>query len=414
MTDEYRRSFTLFFTGNSIRHNKRISFTQPPQGGSGAQLMKRTSSLYAGMRKYLHPVTIFAIFLLPVVILVHILSVTIPSVAEFINNYPARGLRFVLAKITGILPFSLAELIIMLLPLLLLSAIIVPVVMHVRGKEISSKKMVSFIAAMATLLLYLYFSFVFTLGAAYHTKSLPEKMGLDDKEVSDDELYDTALIVLKGAQSCLDDIEFSEGGASVMPYSFSELNDKLNTSYKTVAADYDFISSMSSKVKPVIMSEPMTYTHISGVYTYFTGEANINVNFPDYSLPYTMAHEMAHQRGIAREDEANFIAYLVCIGSDDSYIKYSGYMGMYEYFINALAESDDSLFSKLYRSADDRIKGEIGSYNEFFDKYADTPVADISQSINNGYQQIQGIEEGTKSYGLVVDITVAYYKTESS
>lgn len=366
------------------------------------------------MRKYLHPVTIFAIFLLPVVILVHILSVTIPSVAEFINNYPARGLRFVLAKITGILPFSLAELIIMLLPLLLLSAIIVPVVMHVRGKEISSKKMVSFIAAMATLLLYLYFSFVFTLGAAYHTKSLPEKMGLDDKEVSDDELYDTALIVLKGAQSCLDDIEFSEGGASVMPYTFSELNDKLNTSYKTVAADYDFISSMSSKVKPVIMSEPMTYTHISGVYTYFTGEANINVNFPDYSLPYTMAHEMAHQRGIAREDEANFIAYLVCIGSDDSYIKYSGYMGMYEYFINALAEADDSLFSKLYRSADDRIKGEIGSYNEFFDKYADTPVADISQSINNGYQQIQGIEEGTKSYGLVVDITVAYYKTESS
>ena len=163
MTDEYRRSFTLFFTGNSIRHNKRISFTQPPQGGSGAQLMKRTSSLYAGMRKYLHPVTIFAIFLLPVVILVHILSVTIPSVAEFINNYPARGLRFVLAKITGILPFSLAELIIMLLPLLLLSAIIVPVVMHVRGKEISSKNSTAAILSASSIMSRISFAFFFPI-----------------------------------------------------------------------------------------------------------------------------------------------------------------------------------------------------------------------------------------------------------
>lgn len=375
--------------------------------------MNRIFSAYQKVRKYLHPITIFAILLLPVVVLLHILSVNVTSVAEFINNYPARGLRFILAKITGILPFSLAELIVMLLPFLLLAVIIVPIVLQIKKKEISNKKLLSLMSVLITLLLYLYFSFVFTLGTAYHTARLPEKLGLEDKEVSAEELYDTALIVLNGASENLDSIEFTESGSSVMPYSFDELNDKLNEVYKVIGDRYDFISPMSSNVKPVILSEPMTYTHISGVYTYFTGEANLNVNFPDYSLPYTMAHEMAHQRGIAREDEANFIAFLVCIESDDAYIKYSGYIGMYEYFINALAGADRNLFSDISAKADDRIKGEIHSYNEFFDKYADNPVGDISSAINDGYQQSQGVEEGIKSYGLVVDITVAYYKSAS-
>ena len=189
-----------------------------------------------------------------------------------------------------------------------------------------------------------------------------------------------------------------------------ELNRELNTLAKKAAEKYPFLSSLSSRVKPILLSKPMTYTHMSGIYTYLTGEANINTNFPDSTIPFTMAHEMSHQRGIAREDEANFAALLISMESDDPYILYSAYYELFKYFINALAVADTELFEAIYQKADPRLVGEIYAFNDFFDKYADNLAADITGGLNDAYQQIQGVEEGIASYGLVVDLAVAYYK----
>ena len=152
----------------------------------------------------------------------------------------------------------------------------------------------------------------------------------------------------------------------------------------------------------------MTYTHISGVYTFFTGEANLNTNGPDYSLVYTTAHELAHQRGIAREDEANFIAFLVCTESDDAYIRYCGHLNLCEYVMNALYSADINLWEQLWDNLDIRIKCEMIAYNKHYEKYRDNVVGEISGAINDAYLQANGTE-GSVSYGLVVDLAVAYF-----
>ena len=164
-------------------------------------------------------------------------------------------------------------------------------------------------------------------------------------------------------------------------------------------------------MKPIILSEPMTYTHISGVYTYFTGEANLNVDFPDYTLPFTAAHEFAHQRGIARENEANFVAFLVCAESDDAYIRYSGYLNLYEYVVNALYSASKDMYKDVRAQMTVRANGEMKAYSVFYDQYRDSEISKVSTSINNAYLQANGTEEGTKSYGMVVDLAVAYHKT---
>ena len=153
----------------------------------------------------------------------------------------------------------------------------------------------------------------------------------------------------------------------------------------------------------------MSYTHITGVYTFFTGEANINITFPDYTIPYTAAHELAHQRGIAREDEANFVAYLVCIESDDGYIRYSGYINLLEYVMNALYRADSTLYSEFLGSLSADVRGEMRAYSAFFDKYRDSVASEISGVVNDTYLTIQGTP-GTASYGMVVDLAVAYYR----
>ena len=147
-----------------------------------------------------------------------------------------------------------------------------------------------------------------------------------------------------------------------------------------------------------------------GMYTYYTGESNINVEFPDYTIPFTVAHEMAHQRGIAREDEANFMAFLICASSDDPYIRYSGYLNMYEYAANALYEVDKSGYGKAYAMLSRDVRYEMQSYTLFFNGYRESKAAKVTDKLNNAFLQGNGQEAGTKSYGMVVDLAVAYFK----
>ena len=193
-----------------------------------------------------------------------------------------------------------------------------------------------------------------------------------------------------------------------MNYDIDELSGKLLKAYDLLESKYPFINNFKSRLKPIALSEPMTYTHISGVYSYYTGESNINTNFPDYTIPFTSAHEMAHQRGFARENEANFVAFLVCCESNDPYIRYSGYLNMYEYVTNALyLASREDYYSSFY-SLDIKVRCEMAKYSEFFEQYKDSTASKVSGTLNDNYLKSQGIVEGEKSYGLVVDLAVNY------
>ena len=58
------------------------------------------------------------------------------------------------------------------------------------------------------------------------------------------------------------------------------------------------------------------------------------------------------------------------------------------------------------------MRSELRAYSAFFDKYRDSAVSEVSGAVNNAYLQMQGTE-GTRSYGLVVDLAVAYYKEKN-
>ena len=247
-------------------------------------------------------------------------------------------------------------------------------------------------------------------GGSSYFKELNEKLGLDRQKVSAEELYETALILSERANEESERVFYNpKTKFSVMPYGIDGMNDKLIDAYGRVCDEHSFVQRLDSRLKPVMLSELMSYTHITGVYSFFTGEANINVAFPDYTIPFTAAHELSHQRGIAREDEANFMAFLVCIGSEDDYIRYSGYMNMLEYVLSALYSASPDLYYSAVARIDPEIRLEMSAYSEFFEKYRDSTASKVSETVNNTSLIIQGTE-GTKSYGMVVDLAVAYYK----
>lgn len=342
-----------------------------------------------------------------VCVAVLIISIFCTPFADFYNDRISWIFRMVLSFLTIWIPFSFAEYIVILLPVAAVCFIIYA------NRRFSStwKSMWVFCGILGSIVAALFSLYILSFGVGYRCSTLDVKLEMDRENVSTQELSDTAHILSGKINEELDSITFTDDGDSIMPYTFFELNDKLIEAYDKIAAEYDFITNYYSRLKPVMLSEPLTYTHIAGVYTYFTGETNINVNFPDYTLPYTAAHELAHQRGIAREDEANFVAFLVCMASDDPYIRYSGYISVYEYVASALYYADSEEYAKVAADLDKRIIGEMRAYNIFYEKYADSAASAVSGAINDTILKIQGTE-GEKSYGMVVDLAVAYYRNE--
>jgi len=340
---------------------------------------------------------------------VHIFSMKSQAFADFFNMNVSSHIRAFTAHLTGGIPFSLAETIVLSSPLILALLIMVCVkvacVNDTGGKKYASARYLVSLFSVAALE---YSLFVCSFGAAYNSTTLDRKLGLERRDVSAEELYKSAEYMLSQCDTVLDEVTFAYGAESIMPYTLDEMVDLLNIAYGRAADKYDFIPKLDENVKFIMASEPMTYTHISGVYTFFTGEANLNINFPEYSLPFTAAHEMSHQRGIARENEANFMAFLVCIESGDPYIRYSGYVNMYEYLANALYSANPDMYFELLATVDKRVYGEIRAYSRFFDKYRESVASDVSGAVNDTYLKLQGQSAGTKSYGLVVDLAVAY------
>ena len=341
-------------------------------------------------------------------LILYLVAVFSPAFADWFNQTIAAFLRAVLAHLTSWIPFSLAEILLFCIPLM----IVLIAVYAYRCRCESWKSVFVFIGSLLSVFSLFFTLFVFSFGVGYHTHTLDERLSLETGEVSVEELYLTARALALQVNTAADGVEFGKDGFSRMPYDRNAMNEKLLVAYDKLSDEYSFIQRLNSRIKPVLASKLMSYTHITGVYSYFTGEANLNVAFPDYTLPYTAAHELAHQRGVARENEANFIAFLVAERSDDPYIRYSGYLNLFEYVFNALAYADTTLAESVRDILSPEVYGELLAYSDFFDQYRDSAAADLSDAVNDTYLKLHGNRAGTGSYGLVVDLAVAYYQTK--
>jgi hypothetical protein len=327
------------------------------------------------------------------------------ALADFTAGTIGKFIRVTFAYTTYIFPFSVAELLLWASPFLLAYVIY----LAVKCANASWQKFSRFVAGFLALASTVYTLFVFAAGTSYYGTKVAEKMGIERRNVSAQELYDTAVLLTEVINEQLDSVVYPEGTYSAMPYTYQEMNRKLNAAYAVVCEKYDGIDKLNSRTKPVILSPYWTYTHISGLYTFFTGEANVNTNYPQFIVASTAAHEMAHQRGVSTEDEANFVAFVACMSSDDPFIKYAGCADVLQDVMNSLYTASPELYTKFYNEVmPTQIKGEYKAYAEFFDKYRDNVAADVAGSVNNSYIENHNQPAGVRSYGMVVDLVVSY------
>lgn len=177
---------------------------------------------------------------------------------------------------------------------------------------------------------------------------------------------------------------------------------------KVLAEQYTTLERpVYSQPKPVtLFSWLMSYGDITGMYFAFTVESNINTLPPFYTIPATMGHELAHQCGYMREDEANFIAYLACKQSGDPLIRYSGYFSAYAYALAALYQVDEDAARAVDAKLSDAVRADYATNREFWASY-DGPFRNFAQQANDAYLKANDQSDGVRSYGRMVDLLLA-------
>ena len=160
--------------------------------------------------------------------------------------------------------------------------------------------------------------------------------------------------------------------------------------------------------KGVRFSTALSAMDFTGFYFPFTGEANLNIDSPACYLPSTIAHEMAHQRGIASEQECNFIAIAASTTADSAAYRYSGWLMGFTYLSNALYRADPEAWQSVRVLLPDTVVADLRDNSAYWTAF-EGPVNDAAQKVYDSFLKSSGDPRGTQSYGTVVDMLMAYY-----
>jgi hypothetical protein len=250
--------------------------------------------------------------------------------------------------------------------------------------------------------------FLFAFGLNYQRPLLFELLGYEQRKADAVELEELGRMMVERVNRTHEE---ARAGARVAPNSV-EIVKLLSESFDS-AAEFKLLPRGNfAQPKPVISSEVLTRLGISGVYSPFTAEPNYNADIPDFQIPFTIAHEIAHQRGVARESEANFVAYVVCVSSRDPFVRYSG-------FRNGLG-----VLSELYRVAPEKareLSKQLGQgYRDdsrraaLFWAKASGAAGALSHRMNDLYLRANRVKAGVADYSNSTTLIIAYHLRQNS
>lgn len=302
---------------------------------------------------------------------------------------------------------SVAELLIYAAIIIIVLLILIRIIGLITGR-IKFARFVGFLLSLCITAGVLFNLFYFDWGFNYSRPSLYKLMNLDVEPRSVEELESLCYDLAERAVALREEVAEDSDGVFTLPEGYAAYFNKIPDAYDCLGETESLFSRKVYPAKAVLASAGMSYAGISGIFIPFTGEENVNVDQPALLLLSSAAHETAHYLGIAREDEANFVSYLACISSDVPAIEYSGVMLALINCTNKLYATDQDLYYGVRAKYSDGMIRDLTDYNEYWASF-EGPVEEKVNEINDHYLKFNQQENGVKSYGMMVDLLLAYY-----
>lgn len=245
----------------------------------------------------------------------------------------------------------------------------------------------------------------------YYAPGFAEQSGVDDGPLELEELETVARWFAALASEYADEVPRDENGACTTDR--DSVLDRAAGVFEGAAELYPFLDGEALRPKPIHFSRIMSYLDFTGFFFPMTGEANLNMDSPVFLLPSTSQHEIAHQRGVAMEQECNFVAVLSCLESEYADFRYAGAALAYIYLGNALAGADYEAYTEIYYSLSDTVRADFKAQSAYWDEFRDSAAQKASNTVYDSFLKSNGQELGMQSYGACVNLLVHYYIDEA-
>lgn len=331
----------------------------------------------------------------------------------FIENIYSKGINKLLIEflslITGFVPFSLAEIFLILLSIAIPIYLIFMTIRILKQQNHKLKAFLYLVINISIAVSLTYFILTTAWSLNYNRFPFSKIAKLDITPASVDELAGLCDKLIVDANNYRSKVLEDPKGLMTIPKGYAEVFQNADKGFKIAATSLPVFRGTYGKPKAVIFSKGMSYSGIIGLYCPFTGEANIDVAIPAFSIPSTTCHEMAHQHGFAREDEANYISWLTCNANPDSCFKYSGTMLALINSMNALYSHNKEKYFALNKKLSAGVVRDLNANNLYWKKHKG-PVEKVTTSLNDAYLKANRQEDGVYSYGRMVDLLLAEYR----
>lgn len=327
---------------------------------------------------------------------------------QAVETYYSRGIYPVLVStlrlLFGFIPFSMGDLLYAFAVIYLIYSLV-----HFIRRIIQRKTDIIYLRRKAkhtlVIVLWVYILFNGLWGLNYNRIGIAQQMNLQVTSYTPAELQSIV-------QLSLDKLHELDTPALARRDRFNKksfLFREAIQSYKKVVRELPFLDYKHPSVKPSLYSYLGNYLGYTGYYNPFSGEAQVNTTVPLEIQPYTTSHEIGHQLGFAKENEANFAGYLAARDSDDPAVRYSVYFDLYIYASRNLAQRDSSLARSFNQQLPAITKQDLRNLRDFYKKY-ENPFEPIIRRLYGQYLKANEQPQGILSYDEVIGWVISYWR----
>ena len=332
---------------------------------------------------------VFCFLLIPMLIMLD-LRVD-PEIAEWWTTHIEAGWERVIGTLTSWIPFSIFEFCIVCLVLLGVF-FYVRLIINLGRKRF--KRILSGALSVFVGVAYVFNLYVMSMAFAYYRYEMP--IPQSDKNYNAEQVKTMASYFIDDFNVLAETLPRDKNGCVECPYTFSELAERIKVEYARLTDPY--FNQYTPTAKPIVNSWFMSQMLITGITFLPTGEANVNVAAPPTTQTQTLAHELAHSKGVFREGDANLLARYVLITSDDDYLRYCGYYYAIDNLLDALLLTEDvEGYTELITSISNKLWVERRFANDYWNSQLDR-IGKIAEFFNNWYLESNGAQNGTGSY----------------
>ena len=331
------------------------------------------------------------------------------TLVDMVYPYVIRTLQDVLAQWSGGVDFVLWQLIALALLAVLVATIVLMIIM-----KWNPIRWLGWVLAGCSLIFMLH---TMVWGLNYYAGSITDDIRLEEREYNLEDLTRAADYYRDKANALAAEVNRDQQG-NVEFADFDTLAEQAANGFESLVYDYSYsvFAGTNLPVKELGWADMYTSMGITGVTMGLTGEAAVNPQIPDVTLPFTICHEMAHRKCIAVERDANFAAFLACQANDSVEYRYSAYFMAYRYCYNALASMGTteavSAAARVQSGVSQQLKADLDAYDAFFRSRRSDSVTRVADKVNDTYLKTSGDEAGTASYGAVYDLLVWWHYQE--